>query len=168
MRTENAEFISLWEASGWTKAETARRLDLSRSAIGKFVEGTTMPSVQTLRLFKFVLASERPGALTGTLKGAGMELADWERKLFDELRGLAAEDRERVLNAVKAFAAGLPRNPAAAPAERSKVDAGAARLLKQAAKGVSSGPAPEGKSGTAEEAAGAELMKVAERFQHPK
>ena len=53
-----------------------------------------------------------PGALAGAVQlreKNELEQSEWERKLFDELRGLHAEDRERVLNAVKAFVVGLPK-----------------------------------------------------------
>lgn len=115
MRPENIEFISLWKSSGWKKAETARRLDLDRSSVGKFISNQIAPSSQTLKLFKLILASEVPGALTGAaqLREGEYAQSEWEKELCDELRGLSHEDRGRVLNAVKAFASGLPKRETA-------------------------------------------------------
>ena len=114
MKAENVEFIALWKATNWSQAETARRLDLSRSAVGKFIKGVVTPSAQTLKYFKMILVTDMPGALTGAsaaLNEGEMAMSDWEKKLFAELRGLHAHDRERVLNAIKAFVAGLPKRP---------------------------------------------------------
>ena len=107
------EFKSLWHASGWkSHAEAGRKLELSRSVIGKFLSGETRPSAGTLKLFKLILFTEKPEALTAAAVLHGSEhlkLSEWERQLIAELRGLSEEDRERVLNAVKAFVAGLPK-----------------------------------------------------------
>jgi len=140
VRQENQEFTSLWESSGWSKAETARKLDLDRSSIGKFITGQIAPSSQTLKLFKLILADEVPGALTGAtqLQENEMGLSEWEAELLGELRLLHTEDRQRVLNAVKAFVAGLPkREPMKYPTPASSVpESPSGRLLKKLTSGL--------------------------------
>lgn len=59
----NREFLALLEASGWSKAEAARQLDVTPSLISQYASGGTRPSPQMVRLFKLVLATERPEAL---------------------------------------------------------------------------------------------------------
>ncbi len=111
MTTEQQEFIALWKASGWTKAEAARQLDLSRSAVGRFVEGKISPSIQTLKLFKLILAAEKPGALTGAVLHEEYEQTEWEKKILRALRPLHREDRDRVLRTITAMIEGLPQRP---------------------------------------------------------
>lgn len=50
------EFIELFEASGWSQAEVARQLDLTRSGVNQIVTGTAKPSQTLVRLFRLVLA----------------------------------------------------------------------------------------------------------------
>ncbi|HXE41395.1 MAG TPA: helix-turn-helix transcriptional regulator, partial [Candidatus Baltobacteraceae bacterium] len=115
MKPENLEFIRLFNASGWSQAEVARKLELDRSSPGKFLKGKAMPSTQTLKLFKLILADENPSALTGALEsreGAGGEYtrSEDERILFEELRSLKnPEDVKRIVNAMRAMAVGLPK-----------------------------------------------------------
>lgn len=108
---ETKEFLSLWDASKWkNQAEAGRKLELTRSAIGKILKGKSRPSSGTLKLFKLVLLMEQPGALTGSvLREAEMEVSEWERDLLREIRDLGADDRSRILNAVRAMVAGLPK-----------------------------------------------------------
>jgi len=60
------EFVELFRASGWKMAEVARRLHMTRGGIGGIVTGRTVPSPSTVKLFKLVLATEKPDALTLT------------------------------------------------------------------------------------------------------
>ncbi len=56
------EFLALLQTSGWTKAEAARRLEVTPSLISQYANGVTRPSPQMVRLFKLVLVSDRPAA----------------------------------------------------------------------------------------------------------
>jgi transcriptional regulator with XRE-family HTH domain len=111
VREENIEFIALFEASGWTQAEVARQLHLDRSSVGKFLKGIVSPSGQTLKLFKLILADQKPEALTANdppmafIDGAGA----WEEKVLGDLRDLHIEDRNRVLEVMRTMIRGLPK-----------------------------------------------------------
>ncbi len=116
MGPENEEFKTLWDASGWqSHAEAARKLELSRSVVGRFLTGEVKPSASTLKLFKLILLNENPAALTGASlrEEDTLELSEWEREVFRRLRALSVQDRETVLNAINAFVAGLPARPPA-------------------------------------------------------
>jgi hypothetical protein len=121
VRAENLKFIALLEASGWSKAEAARQLSgIDRATVGRYVSGQITPPPQILELFEFKLAAQRPGALTNAtlLKEEG--LAGWERKIFDDLRWLHKEDRERVLKVIRTMIDGLPRRQTLPTTDRSK------------------------------------------------
>lgn len=118
VRQENIDFIALFEASQWSQAECARRLKTTPATISRYLtqepEKQIMPSPGTIELFKFILASERPGALTAaSATGTAREesLADWERKVVEDLRWLHKDDRRRVLVAIKAIVEALPKRP---------------------------------------------------------
>ena len=108
MRPENIEFIALYEAAGWSKAETAKKLgDMDRSSIYKFLSGEVAPSAQTLKLFKLILANEKPGALSpAAFKETAS--ADWEEKIINDLRDLHVNDREAVLKVMRTMISTLP------------------------------------------------------------
>lgn len=122
MKAENEEFKALITAAGWTPAEAARRLDLGRSSTSRFLSGEITPSPPVMKLLKLMLAAEQPGALAAPEPVA----ASWERELVEDLRRLRPEDRARVLNAVRAMVAGLPRHAPGVPAARTGGKAGAA------------------------------------------
>lgn len=109
MRQENIDFIALFEASGWSQAEASRQLDTSPPNISRYLSGAMPPHKTLLKLFKVLLANQKPGALAAapSLKEDG--LSEWERKVLDDLRWLHKEDRERVLKAMRAYMDGLPR-----------------------------------------------------------
>jgi transcriptional regulator with XRE-family HTH domain len=108
VRPENLEFIALLEASGWKPIDVARRLELSRGAISRYKSGDMKPSPQVLQLFKFILASEQPGALA-PLALKEESLASWERKILDDLRWLHDADRAHVLKVIRTLIEGLPK-----------------------------------------------------------
>jgi plasmid maintenance system antidote protein VapI len=101
-----AEFRRLIEIMGWTQSEAARMLGKSPAAINHLVNPAhpNKPSETTLRLFKLLIASERPelfNARTFELKEAsrGVAVASLnakERELIRRLRLLPRYDREKV------------------------------------------------------------------------
>lgn len=109
MRTENIEFFALMEAAGWSQAEAARRLELDPSVISQYKSDKVRPSAQTLSLLKLILSHERPGALTAAGSAREAALADWERKVVEDLRWLEPQDRDRVVDAIHALTKGLPK-----------------------------------------------------------
>ena len=64
MTPEKREFLELFEASGWSQADLARELDMTRGGIHGLVKGDTNPSIATVRLLRFVLAQKNPQAIT--------------------------------------------------------------------------------------------------------
>jgi transcriptional regulator with XRE-family HTH domain len=112
VRPENIEFIALFEASGWKAIHAAQRLRVTRATLSRYLSGDIAPSAPVIELFKLILLTEKPGALTVAAEAHETKLETWERKAIEDLRWLHIEDRERVLNAMRAFIAGLPRrNP---------------------------------------------------------
>ena len=61
-----SEFIKLFEASGWSQTEVAKKLFKSRAAISRFIARQSAPSQATVEFFKKVLADEKPEALRQT------------------------------------------------------------------------------------------------------
>lgn len=127
MKPENIEFIALIEAAGWKDAHAAARLGLNRSAVSQYRSGKSKPGAQTLALLKMILANERPGALMAAAEVREEALAEWERRVVEDLRWLHKEDRERVLDVVRAMVKGLPKREPVSysarsqkPAEKSK------------------------------------------------
>lgn len=64
--------MRLLEASGWSQAEAARQLGMTRGGVNQIVSGRNEPSAQTVRLFKMILAGEKPEAVSaaGSVGGA--------------------------------------------------------------------------------------------------
>src|SRR5436190_1430737 len=56
----NKAFIQLVSKSGWTKAETARRLELTPAVITRYFNGETRPSLTTIKLLKLTLGDTSP------------------------------------------------------------------------------------------------------------
>jgi len=48
-------FVELFHASGWSQAETARRMDMTRGGINGIVTGPTVPSPGTVRFLEMLL-----------------------------------------------------------------------------------------------------------------
>ena len=88
----NKAFIQLVSKSGWTKAETARRLELTPAVITRYFNGETRPSLTTIKLLKLTLGdtSPLPGRDTDISVGLNTyrELSSWEENLLIELRRL--------------------------------------------------------------------------------
>ena len=113
---KKAEFIELFRRSGWSQAELARKLEMTRGGVNGYITGPTIPSATALRLFRLTLMGERPEALATASPGEEAALAPWERQVIHALRGLAPRDRARVLEWFTAMLAGYRSRPAARPA----------------------------------------------------
>ena len=61
MHPRKQEFISLLKSSGWSQAEAARRLDLTRGGLNGIVTGPTKPSSTLLKLFRLLLQIDGAG-----------------------------------------------------------------------------------------------------------
>lgn len=71
-------FIELFHASGWSQAETARRMDMTRGGINGIVTGPTVPSPGTVRFLEMLLleaGAPVPGRLGAARRAPVAELA---------------------------------------------------------------------------------------------
>ncbi len=111
MHPANREFLGLMKAAGWSQAETARKLALTRGGVNGIVKGRTKPSQGTLKLFKLILASEQPEAVSASdlqFKERSSPVESWAEDLIDNLRELSEEDREKMLSAFQYMLATIP------------------------------------------------------------
>ena len=132
MRQENIDFIALYEASGWSEAEAARHLETTRASVNRWLTGELTPKKGWIKLFKLILAEQNPGALTAASRIPEEDrLAEWERKILEDLRWLQDEDRQRVLKAMKALMDGLPRKAPVRNMTSSKTHQVAGQILKE-------------------------------------
>jgi plasmid maintenance system antidote protein VapI len=109
------EFVDLMNVIGWTQAETARQLCMTSGAVNQLVNPNlpVRPSTTTLRLFKLLVASQRPEAMNAkTLElkaNATNSFSAAERKLIEALRKLPPSELPRaygvVHHVISAFAA---------------------------------------------------------------
>lgn len=92
------EFVELMKVVGWTQAEVARQLCMTSGAVNQIVNPNSpvRPSLTTLRLFKLMVAGERPEAMNArTLElkeGAEPGLTEPERRLLESVRAVAEGD----------------------------------------------------------------------------
>src|SRR6266545_4987085 len=97
----NAEFIRLLALSGWSQAESARRLHLDPGTISQYVSHKTRPSATVLGFFKSLLGdpTEIPGIEGSALPGIDSQrtLEPWEEELLTGLRSLEPEKRKRIV-----------------------------------------------------------------------
>jgi len=95
------EFLDLMKVIGWTQAEAARQLAMTSGAVNQLVNvnSPVRPSQTTLRLFKLIVAAQRPEAInakTLELKAdPGSALSLPERKLIEALRRIPGPDLPR-------------------------------------------------------------------------
>ncbi len=111
MYPANREFVGLMNAAGWSQAETARKLALTRGGVNGIVKGRTKPSEGTLKLFKLILASEQPEAVSASdlqFKERYSPVESWAEDLIGSLRELSEEDREKMLTAFQAMLGTIP------------------------------------------------------------
>ena len=107
------EFIQLFKVSGWTQAEVARQLELTRGGVNGIITGRTVPSHATVKLFRLILLSEKPEVMSAAARPATLQYAEesWLRELLDEMRRVAPGHRQRLISALKSVAASFPKNP---------------------------------------------------------
>src|SRR5947207_4546725 len=107
------EFIQLFKVSGWTQAEVARQLELTRGGVNGIITGKTVPSQATVKLFRLILMSEKPEVMSAAARPATLQYAEesWLRELLVEMRRVAPAHRQRLISALKSVAASFPKNP---------------------------------------------------------
>ena len=54
------EFLALYERTGWTQAELARKLELTAGGVSGLVKGETIPSAGLVKLLNLVMLHESP------------------------------------------------------------------------------------------------------------
>ncbi len=55
MDSAKRDFIQLFNDSGWTQAEAARHLEMTRGGLNGIIKGETVPHPSTLKLFRYIL-----------------------------------------------------------------------------------------------------------------
>jgi len=107
------EFVDLMNVMGWTQAETARQLCMTSGAVNQLVNPTltVKPSSTTLRLFKVLVATQRPEAMnTKTLElkeSPAAFVSAPERKLVEAVRRIPDGDLPRAYAALHGLIAGF-------------------------------------------------------------
>jgi transcriptional regulator with XRE-family HTH domain len=113
----NAEFVRLLALSGWSQAESARRLHLDPGTISQYVSHKTRPSATVLGFFKSLVGdpSEIPGIEGSALPGIDSKrtLEPWEDELLTGLRSLEPEKRKRIVRHLQGLLDELPKQPSA-------------------------------------------------------
>lgn len=106
------EFLELFQSSGWTQAEVARQLELTRGGVNGIITGRTVPSNATVKLFKLILLSQQPEAMSAAARPASVQYAEeaWVRELMEEMRRVAPAHRPRLVTALKGVAVAFPKN----------------------------------------------------------
>jgi|SRR6476646_2815686 transcriptional regulator with XRE-family HTH domain len=104
------EFISLFKASGWTQAEVARQLELTRGGVNGIITGSTVPSQATLKLFKLILLAEKPEAMNARPLAIRRTEKLWLRDLIAEMRRVSPPHRARLVLALKTMATAFPKD----------------------------------------------------------
>src|SRR5262245_58582536 len=108
MRPENREFIGMAKQCGWSQAEIARQLLLTRGAVSQIFHGKTRPHRRTLYLFKMGLTRRENTGLKPLEGVPGLNA--WEFKVLAWLRRLHHAHQQRFFEAlqlmVKEFAPG--------------------------------------------------------------
>lgn len=94
MDPKKAEFIRLFEKTGWTQAELARRLGKTAGGVNGIIKGETVPDESTLRLMKFVVVSENVD-ISDALNDRPA-VAPWAQNLVNELAALPEKDRDEL------------------------------------------------------------------------
>jgi transcriptional regulator with XRE-family HTH domain len=106
MCPENQEFIAMAKLCGWSQAEVARQLLLTRGAVSQIFHGKTRPHRRTLYLFKMILTKQDRSGVEGSPNA-------WESEVLAWLRRIHRAQRQRLLEAVKllvtACASGKPQ-----------------------------------------------------------
>jgi transcriptional regulator with XRE-family HTH domain len=106
------EFAELFKASGWSQAEVARHLELTRGGVNGIITGDTEPSPALVKLFKYVLMSQKPDALKPAQAHEIRETLNreaWAEELLNELRGVDEKQRDGLIKALKEVVRSFPR-----------------------------------------------------------
>jgi DNA-binding XRE family transcriptional regulator len=93
------EFIEHYKKSGWTQAEAARQLELTRGGVNGIITGPTVPSLATVKLFKLLLESQ--GSLSSKNREGTGPREEWAEPLLEELRKLEEPARARLLPMIR-------------------------------------------------------------------
>jgi hypothetical protein len=91
------QFIELYQESGWSQAEVARQLELTRGGVNGIITGPTVPSLATVKLFQLILGSR---AGDGKSKQLAKAVENWAEPLLAELRGLDDSKRAKLVVAL--------------------------------------------------------------------
>jgi transcriptional regulator with XRE-family HTH domain len=86
------EFIRLMAAAGWSDAETARRINVSRAAISQIRKGKNTPEV-TLERLRLAVANQ-PLPVVENVKSSARAAKDEVAELRWRLEYLASHDRQ--------------------------------------------------------------------------
>lgn len=112
----NAEFIRVLSLSGWSQAESARRLHLDPGTISQYISHKTRPSATVLGFFKSLVGDPTgiPGIEGSAMPGidAKRVLEPWEEELLSALRALEPEKRRRIVRHLQGLLDEMPGQPA--------------------------------------------------------
>lgn len=102
------EFLDLFRASGWSQAEVARRLGMTRGGVNGIVTRETVPSLATVRLFRLVLQNDRPGIKLpkptekpGELDNLPPISEKWIQPLLDDIRLVNEAKRNEMVRCIR-------------------------------------------------------------------
>jgi len=96
------EFIRLTKLTGWSQVEIARRLDYTPQTINGIITGAANPSKAMMRLFRDIIAQERPDLIGGESKypersESVVEISDADLQDLQQLKVLREKHPERYL-----------------------------------------------------------------------
>lgn len=106
------EFIDLWEVSGWSQAETARRLNVERATVNGIVTGPHTPSMALVKLLRLVLKQEAAPDVAAAV-GAIPEAKAVAAGLVPPRPVILPEDSPEIRSATVKLRELLKRSPAA-------------------------------------------------------
>lgn len=112
----NAEFLRLFQSSGWNKARVARELYLDPSAITRYVNLEARPSMTVLKLFSELLGERltvgaNEAVMPMSSLGGPRHLEAWEDELVGHLRDLDPPRRRAAIEALVALIKTLRQEP---------------------------------------------------------
>lgn len=108
------EFKDLFKTSGWTQAEAARHLEMTRGGLNGILNGRSNPSPSTLKLLRILVrqqdeefASDSSNQSQEDQVKEGPTLSGWEDHLLSELRRIPEAHARRFAAHTAALAAEL-------------------------------------------------------------
>jgi transcriptional regulator with XRE-family HTH domain len=105
MNTLKQRFIELFKASGWTQAETARRMDMTRGGVNGVVTGPNAPSAASVHFLEMLMLQEGirvPGRDRSEVPGGKPEESSAYCGAAEELTSKLREINERAPNKFEA------------------------------------------------------------------